>query len=31
LIEIMIPRGAYSSTLRRFAEAVKKQSVLGKS
>jgi len=29
LIEIMLPRGEYSATLRRFADAVKKRSVLG--
>jgi indolepyruvate decarboxylase len=29
LIEIMIPRDAYSSTLSRFVNAVKKRSVLG--
>ena len=30
LIEIMIPRGAYSGTLTRFVEAAKKHSVLTK-
>lgn len=30
LIEIMIPRGAYSRTLDRFVEAVRRRSVLGK-
>jgi indolepyruvate decarboxylase len=30
LIEVMIPRGAYSHTLTRFAEAVKTRSVLGR-
>ena len=30
MIEIMIPRDAYSRTLTRFVEAAKKRSVLGK-
>ena len=30
LIEIMLPRDAYSPTLRRFAEAIRKKSVLAK-
>ncbi|MGQ0671974.1 MAG: indolepyruvate/phenylpyruvate decarboxylase [Hyphomicrobium sp.] len=30
LIEIMIPRGAYSQTLQRFVAAMKRRSVLGK-
>jgi hypothetical protein len=31
LIEIMIPRDAYSGTLTRFVEAAKKHSMLGTS